>query len=205
VRTKYRALPAEGGGIAAALDLRVPTGDETNLLGTGGVQARAYGIGSMTLGPFAPHVNLGYTFSSEGALPGTECAMKSMPLRGSNRDVPRATLRWTSSAALLDAGQLRETEKQFHIVGAPGAAVVAVAAVAAAADLAEVRTPDRRSSDDDAARTPAGARQPAALFRVDCVVQPRGAASDHGGTPVPLTDTGLRDRVTPVIGIDYEF
>ena len=38
LRAKYLFLPVRGGGLAGAIDLRVPTGDETNLLGTGGVQ-----------------------------------------------------------------------------------------------------------------------------------------------------------------------
>ena len=71
VRAKYNFLRAGGGGLAAAVDLRTPTGDESNLLGTGGVQAKVYGIGSMAVGRLSPHVNVGYTASSKGALPGT--------------------------------------------------------------------------------------------------------------------------------------
>jgi hypothetical protein len=64
IRAKYVMRPIQGGGVAAALDLRVPTGDETNLLGTGGVQARTYAIASFTRGRVSPHANVGYTFSA---------------------------------------------------------------------------------------------------------------------------------------------
>src|SRR5262249_26314375 len=37
LRTKYQFLRREGGGLAAALDLRTPTGDKNELLGAGGV------------------------------------------------------------------------------------------------------------------------------------------------------------------------
>jgi hypothetical protein len=63
-RAKYRVLDLEGGGIAGGLDLRLPTGDEENLLGIPGTQAKIYGIFSMTSGRISPHANVGYTFSS---------------------------------------------------------------------------------------------------------------------------------------------
>ena len=65
LRGKYNFLdPKKGSGVALALDVRVPTGDENNFLGTGVTQAKLYGIGSWAIGKFAPHANLGYTFSS---------------------------------------------------------------------------------------------------------------------------------------------
>ena len=95
--------------MAAALDLRVPTGDETNLLGTGGVQTRVYGIGSIDHWPFAPHLNLGYTFSSEGALPDTRAARRNESRCGVRLVMtPRATLAVDFvGRTLLDAGQMR--------------------------------------------------------------------------------------------------
>jgi hypothetical protein len=41
-------------------DVRLPTGDEDDLLGSGEVFVRALGIISAELGDFSPHVNLGY-------------------------------------------------------------------------------------------------------------------------------------------------
>jgi outer membrane putative beta-barrel porin/alpha-amylase len=68
VRAKYGFLSAHDGeaGAAVALDLRLPTGDEENLLGTGTTQARISFIGSTALGRFYPHVNVGYTISGKG-------------------------------------------------------------------------------------------------------------------------------------------
>jgi hypothetical protein len=65
VRTKYRFLDLGGGGLAAGLDVRLPTGDEANLLGTGATQTAFTFIASSTRGKFAPHFNLGYTWSGE--------------------------------------------------------------------------------------------------------------------------------------------
>src|ERR1043166_2924712 len=68
VRAKY-ALATRPVGIGAAIETRVPTGDENNLLGTGGVQSKLFGIVSLERGPISPHLNVGYTFSSRGARP----------------------------------------------------------------------------------------------------------------------------------------
>ena len=61
LRSKYRVLSGVGGGLAAAVDLRLPTGDENDLLGTGGVQAKMLLIASTERGRLAEHVNIGYT------------------------------------------------------------------------------------------------------------------------------------------------
>jgi hypothetical protein len=67
VRGKYR-LSGEGrSGWALAADVRLPTGDEEDLLGTGATQTKVFVIGSTGWGSFSPHLNLGYTYSSGGS------------------------------------------------------------------------------------------------------------------------------------------
>jgi hypothetical protein len=66
VRAKYRVTGQRETGIAVAADLRLPTGNENDLLGTGATQVKLFGIGSTSWGSFSPHINLGYTFSSGG-------------------------------------------------------------------------------------------------------------------------------------------
>jgi Putative MetA-pathway of phenol degradation len=63
VRGKYRFGP-ESAGLAAGLDLRLPSGDEKNFLGSGSTQTKLFFIGSGVTGKASPHVNVGYTFSS---------------------------------------------------------------------------------------------------------------------------------------------
>lgn len=67
VRAKYQIKKAEAGGIAAAVDLRLPTGDEQELLGSGSTQAKLFLIASGAGKKFSPHLNLGYTFSRGGS------------------------------------------------------------------------------------------------------------------------------------------
>ena len=63
LRTKYRFIDVAKGGIGAGVDVRVPTGDKENLLGTGAVQTRVMLIASGEFSRVAPHFNLGYTYS----------------------------------------------------------------------------------------------------------------------------------------------
>lgn len=66
VRGKYRFRDAPGGGMAFGVDLRLATGEEEELLGTGGTSTRLYLIGSREWDKLAPHFNVGYTMSSAG-------------------------------------------------------------------------------------------------------------------------------------------
>jgi hypothetical protein len=75
LRSKYRVVSAAGGGLAAAVDLRLPSGDENDLLGTGGVQAKMLLIASTERGRFAEHVNIGYTVA-EGHVAGTPLGLR---------------------------------------------------------------------------------------------------------------------------------
>ena len=63
LRAKYNLYRTETSAFAAALDLRLPTGNEDDLLGTGATQAQAFFVASGEYGRCRPHVNIGYTFS----------------------------------------------------------------------------------------------------------------------------------------------
>ncbi|ODS53647.1 MAG: hypothetical protein ABS36_13555 [Acidobacteria bacterium SCN 69-37] len=68
LRGKYRFFDVPGGGLAAAVDLRLPTGNEHDFLGIPATQTEVFLIGSAAYGRVAPHVNVGYTFSSANDL-----------------------------------------------------------------------------------------------------------------------------------------
>jgi hypothetical protein len=61
VRSKYRLSGDGGSGIAAAVDLRLPTGREQNLLGAGSPALKVSGIGSIERGALSAHGNAGFT------------------------------------------------------------------------------------------------------------------------------------------------
>lgn len=63
LRTRYSFARRGTTGAALGIDLRMPTGDEDNMLGAGATQTKAFFIASSG-GRFSPHVNVGYTVSS---------------------------------------------------------------------------------------------------------------------------------------------
>jgi hypothetical protein len=65
LRGKFQAVRGGSGGLAFAVDVRVPTGEERDLLGTGATQVKGMVIGSLRLGTLSPHLNAGYTWSDK--------------------------------------------------------------------------------------------------------------------------------------------
>jgi hypothetical protein len=59
LRAKFAVLRTRAGGIAAAGEVRLPTGDEENLLGAGSTQWRLLAVGSLENGPLSVHGNGG--------------------------------------------------------------------------------------------------------------------------------------------------
>jgi hypothetical protein len=73
MRAKYTIVAGRGGGVAAAAEMRLPTGDDRNLLGAGAVSLRFMGIGSYEEGRLALHANASLArggVSSEAAFAG---------------------------------------------------------------------------------------------------------------------------------------
>jgi hypothetical protein len=56
--------------LAAGLDVRLPTGDERNLLGSGAAGLRTFAAMSASLGALAPHANVAYQWNGESVLAG---------------------------------------------------------------------------------------------------------------------------------------
>jgi hypothetical protein len=59
IRAKYAVLTGRLGGLAAAGEVRLPTGDEENLLGAGSMSWRLLGVGTLENGPVGLHANGG--------------------------------------------------------------------------------------------------------------------------------------------------
>jgi hypothetical protein len=60
IRLKYSFVRGTGLDLAALVDIRLPTGDEDDFLGTGKANIRWSGIVSKKIGDFTPHLNIGY-------------------------------------------------------------------------------------------------------------------------------------------------
>ena len=70
IRMKQAIKKSPKNGIALGIDLRLPTGDENNLLGTGAPAVQPFVAWSATYGTFAPHINLGYQWNGSSTLAG---------------------------------------------------------------------------------------------------------------------------------------
>jgi hypothetical protein len=182
-------LVGAGGGLAAGVDLRLPTGNAEDLLGTGGAQLKLAFIGSMASGPFSPHVNLGYTFSR-----GTEATLLAVSpgipdefsyAGGFDAAVSSRTTVSVdmTGRTLRNLGRLVPVARQFPFVTQAG-----VFGTAAFEEFA------RRPGDLNLVVGAAGVR-----------FNPRGNFLISAQVLLPVTKAGLRDKVTPVIGVDYSF
>jgi len=187
LRAKYQFASRESAVLAAATDLRLPTGDEDNLLGTGGTQAKLYLIGSGLFGSFATHVNLGYTFSSGGSEFVGELSDEFNFAAAFDVAVhPRVTIAaeilWRT---LIDANQIRVGEEPFLF---------------RRFDSSEIQTTLRpiltaETENLDLATTTVGLK-----------VNLTGTLLLTADLIFSLTDDGLQDQdVVPLIGIDYSF
>lgn len=65
LRAKGTVKKWEHAGFALAADVRMPTGDEKDLLGTGTFGFKPFAVMSFPYGRFSPHVNVGYEFNGE--------------------------------------------------------------------------------------------------------------------------------------------
>jgi hypothetical protein len=70
VRLKGSVFRQSARGLAAGIDLRMPTGDERNLLGSGAFGAKPFVAYSGSYGRVSPHVNFGYQWNGSSVLAG---------------------------------------------------------------------------------------------------------------------------------------
>ena len=207
-RTKYQFLSLAGGGLAAAVDLRVPTGDENELLGTGGAQAKFLLIASNQRGPISPHVNIGYTAAGgnvAGAPAGLTPANVPDEINYSGGMEFVATPRLTLNAdvvgrTLRKAGRLGLANRNFEYNepttllagrepgpgcgGFPGFTCRSIAL-------------------DEFALSPGNLTL--VLGSAGAKFNPWGNLLISASVLFPMTHAGLRSRVTTVVGVDYAF
>jgi hypothetical protein len=69
-RVKTTLMREGSRAFAAGVDVRLPTGDEQNLLGSGALGVRPFAAVSASIGPFAPHANVAYQWNGKSLLAG---------------------------------------------------------------------------------------------------------------------------------------
>lgn len=185
IRLKGRAVSTERHGLAVGLDVRLPTGDEMNLLGSGAAGLQPFAIWSSTFGVVSPHVNAGYRWNGSSVLAGDPATGESAQFPdqfnyavGTDVSVnPRLTVAFdVLGRYLIDAERLRLQD--FH--GLDGTSTFP--------NIAFARDSYNALSGSIGLKGNVFGRL---LVDVNLLF----ALDDHG----------LRDKVTPLIGLEYSF
>jgi len=189
LRTKYRFFGDTRGALAAAIDARLPTGDEENLLG-GSAQTKLFLVASTGGDRLAQHVNVGYSFGG-GREAGT-LSSRSLPdeftYAGGVEFVaaPQLTLIGDLvGRTLRGMGRLEIESKRFDFQ-----------------PLDATQPPTSVHFDEFAQRS---GNLNLLFGTVGAKFNPAGDLLISGSVLFPLTDAGLKSRWTTVVGLDYTF
>ena len=204
LRTKYNFMQATNTWLSLGVDLRLPTGDEDDLLGLGTTQGKFFLIASTTNDRFATHMNLGFTVSGEGK---PETLYQFEPLGVSDEFNYAGGVEFVASPkltlladflgrTLFDAGDIELETKTFPFRA--GAASNATA-------------PLQTSSTNPITGQPyeqLGLRDGNLSLLLGSAGVKFNAATNlllNAHILFPITDAGLRDRLTYAVGFEYAF
>jgi hypothetical protein len=184
VRLKGTATKWEKAALALAADVRLPTGDEFDFLGTGAPGFKPFVIFSYAHSRFAPHVNVGYQFNGNSLLAGNLQT-------GVKGDLPDQFL----YSAGVDIGV---TDKFTFAADYLGQRVIDAPRVGLAEAVSGAGVP---TNLDTLAFTTGSFNTSDAAFGFK--VSPAGTLLVTFNVIVKLNSGGLRGRVTPLIGLSY--
>jgi hypothetical protein len=185
IRLKQTVGKSSRQGMALGVDLRVPTGDEKNLLGTGAPGVQPFLVWSGNYGVVAPHLNAGYQWNGSSVLGGD-------PGSGIAADLP-------------DVGTY-----------SAGAVVAIHPRITAAIDVVGRYVIDSsRLQPQDFQALNGTSMFPNITFTSGSFNEVSAAAGVKLNLfghllldlnlLMPLNSAGLRDKVSPLIGIEYAF
>jgi len=195
VRTKYSLYRSGANAVAAALDLRLPSGDADNLLGLGTTQGRFYVIASTEHGMFSPHVNFGYTASGSGDKVGAY----GVPIEGVSDEI-----NYAGGVEVIPSPKLTVIG---DIIGRTlrGAGTVAPQTITLqyAANATSSTNPITGQPYSELAFTPGNLNL--VLGSAGVKYNPAGNVLLTGNVLFPLTSGGLKANVSYVVGVDIAF
>jgi hypothetical protein len=191
VRAKYNLLNRTSGSVAAGMDMRLPTGDEQNLLGTGNTRVKVYGAAASQMSRVSPHVNIGYTFRSEPENTTFFFGQELSYAAGAEVVLtPRATLVGdVLGRNLAEEGRLHDEPTTVDL--------------AAISPVTGQLTTERRTYNGLRLQTGERLKQLLGTFGVKFSPASTFMISAH--VLFPLRSEGLQSGFTPVIGVDYTF
>ena len=185
VRLKQVLRKTTRQGVALGVDLRLPTGDERNLLGTGAPGVSPFLAWSGNFGAVSPHLNGGYQWNGDSILGGE-------PGSGESTDLP--------DLAMYSAGAVIEVHPRVTAaVDLLGRFVIDAPRLR----LEEFHALDNQSVFPNIAFTSGSFNEisAAAGMKINVV----GRLLVNLNLLVALDSNGLRDKISPLIGIEYAF
>ena len=172
-------------GMAVGIEGRLPTGDEENLLGAGAFAVKPFLVMSSPHGVFSPHLNVAYQWNGKSLLGGNV-------LTGEKQDLPDEAV----LALGADVGVSKKLTVAFDVVGRR------------VIDGEQVAS-DTFTALDKRSQFPSVRFSKGSYSVIDGAV---GLKANPGGGLLldlnivfKLNDGGLRDSVTPLLGIEYSF
>lgn len=187
LRAKGTVLRQPAAHLAVGLDVRLPTGDELDLLGTGAWGAKPFVVFSRPLGRLHPHLDLAYQWNGDSVLAGDV-------ERGDEGDLPDQWL-WAAGLEIRAASWLTFALDLLgqRIVDAPRLEQRSFTGLdAAGSSFADIAFTDGGSFSTTTAAVGAKVGLGERLLLDFAVL-------------VRLDDAGLTDRLTPLLGVEASF
>jgi hypothetical protein len=185
VRLKGSVRRGASSGLALGLDVRLPTGEEMNLLGSGTPGVHPFAAWSATLQKFSPHLNAGYQWNGSSVLAGSSTT-------GETADFPDQVT-YTAGA---DVSVNTRLTLAFDVLGRY------------IIDSNRLIAQDFQALDDRSVF-------PNVIFARDSFNTLSGALGLKANLVgrmlldlnllFKLDENGLRDKVTPLVGLEYAF
>jgi len=185
VRMKQTVRKGAKQGVALGLDLRLPTGDERNLLGTGAPGVNPFVAWSANYGALSPHLNAGYQWNGDSILGGE-------PGSGEAKDLP--------DLATYTAGAVIEVHPRVTAaVDLIGRYVIDSPRLR----LEDFHALDNRSVFPNITFTSGSFNEISAAAGLK--INFFGRLLVDLNLLVPLNSEGLRDKISPLVGLEYAF
>jgi hypothetical protein len=190
VQVKGTAFKQGATGLALALDARLPTGSEENLLGSGAVGLKPFAALSFSHKRFSPHLNLAYQWNGKSILAGFK--QTGAGIVAEKADLPDQVL----YAVGADLGLSQTLTLAFDILGRR---VI----------NSQQLVPETFQALDGRSTFPNIAFQASSFNELDAAVgfkvNVAGRLLVDFNLLFKLNDSGLRDKATPLLGIEYSF